>query len=124
MSISTLMVLLLLTFGQILILSIGFLVLWLAGEFEDSEKPAHGPEERVSARIGRGINETRTAFVFHCREQARRFLRSRWMRGYRPLIAGCLILLVAIGISIGTGTLKPWRIAHLLPPSLTDGSKR
>jgi hypothetical protein len=123
MSISTLMILLLLTFGQILVLSVGFLVLWLAGEFEETEH-AHGPEERVSARIARSIIETRTAAVLQCREQARRFLRSRWMRGYRPLIAGCLILLVAIGISIGTGTLKPWRIAHLLPPSLTDGSKR
>ena len=124
MSISTLMVLLLLTFGQILVLSVGFLVLWLAGEFEETEKHAHGPEERVSARIARSITETRTAAVLQCREQARRFLRSRWMRGYRPLIAGCLFLLVVIGISIGTGTLKTWRIAHLLPPSLTDGSKR
>jgi hypothetical protein len=123
MSFSTLMVLLLLTFGQILVLSIGFVVLWLAGEFEDSEKRAHGPEERVSARIGRRFDETRSAAVFHCREQVRKLLRSRWMRGYRPLIAGCLFLLVVIGISIGTGTLKPWRIAHFLPPSLTDGSK-
>jgi hypothetical protein len=123
MSISTLMVLLLLTFGQILILSIGFLVLWLAGEFEESEKRVHGKEEQASVRIARSISETRTAVALRYREQARRFLRSRWMRGYRPLIAGCLFVLVAIGISIGTGTLKPWRIAHLLPPSLTDGSK-
>src|SRR5437764_14564359 len=35
MSSSTLVVLLLLTLGQVLILGIGFFVLWLAGEFED-----------------------------------------------------------------------------------------
>jgi hypothetical protein len=61
MSYSTFLVLLLLTFGQVLILGIGFFVLWLAGEFEDGNgrtrsvsklRPLHGwaLRTRLSAR--------------------------------------------------------------------------
>jgi hypothetical protein len=120
MTISTLMVLLLLTFGQILALSIGFLVLWLAGEF-DEETDAHRrySGQRASALMARRISETRTAVMLRWQ----RLLRFNWMRGYRPFIAGCVLVLVAVGISIGVGKLKPWQIAHFLPQSLTDGSK-
>ena len=61
MSYSTLLVLLLLTFGQVLILGMGFFVLWLAGEFEDGNgrngsafrlRPVHrlGLRARLSTR--------------------------------------------------------------------------
>jgi hypothetical protein len=43
MSYSTFLVLLFLTFGQVLILGIGFLVLWLAGEFEEGNGRTGSP---------------------------------------------------------------------------------
>src|ERR1041385_6035100 len=77
MSISTLMVLLLLTFGQSLALSIGFLILWLAGEF-DEETDAHRrySGQQTSTRIARRISEARTAVALRWQ----RFLRFNWMR--------------------------------------------
>jgi hypothetical protein len=124
MSISTLMVLLLLTFGQILALSIGFLVLWLAGEFEDSEhRAAQKRRQRPPDQIAQRIRATTAAAVLAFGRQAQSLLRSDWMRGHRPLIAACMLLIVTVGLFIGLGKFKGTKIAHFLPPGLTDGSK-
>jgi hypothetical protein len=123
MSISTFMVLLLLTFGQILALSIGFLVLWLAGEFEDTGAPRQQlTAGGGSARVRRFIRASASGFALRWRRHVPAF-PSSWMRAHRSLIAACVLLIAAIGVFVSVGKLKRWQIAQFLPPSFTDGSK-
>jgi hypothetical protein len=123
MSISTLMVLLLLTFGQILALSIGFLILWLAGEFDDgSDRGVQAREQQGSTGVGQSIRATAAGVMGHWRRHVPA-LRSDWIRGHRSLVAACVLLIATISVFVGVGKLKRWQIAHFLPPALTDGSK-
>jgi hypothetical protein len=123
MSISTLMVLLLLTFGQILALSIGFLILWLAGEFDDhTDRSVQAREQQGSTGVTQSIRATAAGVMAQLRRHVPAF-RSDWMRAHRSLIAACVLLIATIGVFVGVGKLKRWQIAHFLPPALTDGSK-
>src|SRR5690242_4001245 len=95
MSISTFMVLLLLTFGQILALSIGFLVLWLAGEFEDTGAPRQQlTAGGGSARVRRFIRASASVFALRWRRHVPAY-PSSWMRAHRSLIAACVLLIAA-----------------------------
>jgi hypothetical protein len=49
---STLIVLLLITFGQMLILAIGGFVLWLSGEFSEERRTRHDPHATNKAAEG------------------------------------------------------------------------
>jgi hypothetical protein len=123
MSISTLMVLLLLTFGQILALSIGFLILWLAGEFDDSgDRGEQAREQQGSTRVGQSIRATAAGVMRQWQSHVPAF-RSDWIRAHRSLIAACVLLIATIGVFVSVGKLKRWQIAHFLPTGLTDGSK-
>ena len=123
MSISTLMVLLLLTFGQILALSIGFLILWLAGEFDDhTDRSVQAREQQGSTGVAQSIRATAAGLMTQLRRHVPAF-RSDWMRAHRSLVAACVLLIATISVFVGVGKLKRWQIAHFLPPALTDGSK-
>jgi hypothetical protein len=122
MTISTFMVLLLLTFGQILALSIGFLVLWVAGEFEDTGAPREQLTAQDSTGVRRFIRASASGFVLRWRRHVPAF-PSSWVREHRSLIAGCVLLIAAVSVFVSVGKLKRWQIAQFLPPSFTDGSK-
>jgi hypothetical protein len=123
MSYSTFLVLLLLTFGQVLILGIGFFVLWLAGEFED------GNGRSSSAFRLRPLHRLR----LRARRSARRFLRrlrsaatvGGRLRYSRVIVTSCFVAAAVASIVVAMkASIERSKTASVPLSGSTDGLNR